>query len=90
MDASKDEDIVAKFGKWNDMKEDEKVKCIELDSKSEEYKKVEVKFTVTVKNAVIISITRIQNVYLYWQYAVRKQAMKQQYLCGNEEIISWN
>ena len=54
----------------------ELVKTVIVQEPSNEYKKVEMEFKVTRPNVKIITIKRIQNPALYYQYVVKRHAMK--------------
>ncbi|XP_028919137.1 protein mono-ADP-ribosyltransferase PARP14 isoform X1 [Ornithorhynchus anatinus] len=59
---------------WEDMKEQE-VKVVPLRQGSREYQNVQARFCQTCSKFRIITIDRIQNLYLWQSYQVKKQSM---------------
>ena len=69
------------------------VHLVTLQSSSPEYKDVESKFNVTMtgRYSQILSIQRLQNPMLYWQYVARKKEMNKQNPSGHKnELWLWH
>ena len=69
------------------------VHLVTLQTSSPEYKDVESKFNVTMagRYSQILSIQRLQNPMLYWQYVARKKEMNKQNPSGHKnELWLWH
>ncbi|XP_007428032.2 poly [ADP-ribose] polymerase 14-like isoform X1 [Python bivittatus] len=72
---------------WDDMEETLRVKVVELKPEMKEYKKVQDMFNQTCKGYTIQKIERVQNLY-YWQaYQIKKQEMDAKNINRNNERL---
>lgn len=61
---------------WGVTRYDQTVQIVSLSKDSDEYTRVEEKFTKTWPRVEIVDIQRIQNRNLYMQYALKKHTME--------------
>ncbi|XP_069791374.1 protein mono-ADP-ribosyltransferase PARP14-like isoform X2 [Narcine bancroftii] len=61
---------------WDDMQKSQ-CRAVQLQLQSQEYQKVEELFRTTVSHFVILKIERIQNIYLWNNYMIKKQMINE-------------